>query len=163
MPKLAQTVSVSSDRSSSDVLQLIADYQRAARVAVGGLKRQTGTSNLLRAWKSEKISRSGRLVEPHGRYSFHGVGCRFEISGRIIDIDFGPAGRHDGFDADRLRKYANSAFEWLDMDDAHIDKSLRSFESSGLIIRPNLEPSPHLFYFADDLDSTATPAKRKTR
>jgi hypothetical protein len=91
------------------------------------------------------------------------MGCRFEISGRIIEVDFGPSGRHDGFDAWRLQQYAESAFEWLDLRSAAINRSLRSLESTGLIIRPDWNPSPHLYYFADDLENGHSGVKRKTR
>lgn len=163
MPKLATIASASADPRSSDVLQLIVDYQRAARAAGVGLKRQSGAANLLSAWRAGKLRQSGRLTQPRGRYSFHGTGCRFEISGRTVEVDFGPSGRHDGFDAWRLQQYAQSAFEWLDLHGAAINRSLRNLESTGLIIRPELNPSPHLYYFADDLENGASASKRKTR
>lgn len=163
MLKLATTASVSDDRKASDVLQLIADYQRAARAAVVGLKRQSAAANLLSAWKSGKLPRTGRLKQPRGRYSFHGAGCRFEISGRNIDVDFGPSGRHDGFDSWRLQQYAQSAFEWLDLHPKEIEQSLLNLESSGLIVCPKLEPTPHLYYFKDDLENRAFSPKRKSR
>ncbi|MGA2441028.1 MAG: hypothetical protein ABSH08_08720 [Tepidisphaeraceae bacterium] len=162
MPKAATIASVSADRRSSDVLQLIVDYQRAARAAVVGLRRQTGVANLLQAWKAGKLRRAGQLRQPRGRYSFHGTGCRFQISGRTVDVDFGPSGRHDGFDAWRLGQYARSAFEWLDVSGTVISRSLRDLESSGLIVRPELNPSPHLYYFADDLGNGQSASKRRT-
>jgi hypothetical protein len=163
MPKLATIAFASADRRSSDVLQLIVDYQRAVRAAVVGLKRQSGTANLLNAWKAGKIRQSGRLTQPRGKYSFHGTGCRFEISGRAIEVDFGPSGRFDGFDAWRLQQYAESAFEWLDLQSASIGRSLQNLESTGLIVRPELNPSPHLYYFADDVENGHSTSKRKAR
>jgi hypothetical protein len=162
MLKQALTASASVNQNTSDVLQLIADYQRAARAAVVGLKRQSATTNLINAWRSGKLRRSGRLRRPRGRYSFHGVGCRFEISGRNIEVDFGPLGRHDGFDSWRLQQYAQSAFEWLDIGPHEIERSLRNLESTGLIVCPRLEPAPHLYYFANDLEDRVPTPKHKS-
>ena len=163
MRKLATIASVSDDSKSSDILQLIVDYQRAARAAVVGLKRQSGSSNPFHAWRAGKLRQSGRLIQPRGKYSFHGTGCRFEIGGRNVDVDFGPSGRHDGFDAWRLQQYAESAFEWLDLHSSTINRSLRNLESTGLIVRPELDPSPHLYYFTDDLGNGHSTSKRKAR
>jgi hypothetical protein len=162
MRKLATIASVSDDSKSSDILQLIVDYQRAARAAVVGLKRQSGSSNPFHAWRAGKLRQSGRLIQPRGKYSFHGTGCRFEIGGRNVDVDFGPSGRHDGFDAWRLEQYAASAFEWLDISGSAIHRGLRNLEASGLIVRPELDPSPHLYYFRDDIENGSS-AKRKAR
>ena len=161
--KPATIAFASADPRSADVLQLIVDYQRAARAAVVGLKRQAGSANLLSSWRMGKLRQSGRLAQPRGRYSFHGTGCRFEISGRVLEVDFGPSGRHDGFDAWRLQQYAGSAFEWLDLHSSAINRSLRNLESTGLIVRPELDPSPHLYYFTDDLGNGHSTSKRKAR
>lgn len=54
-----------------------------------------------------RIPRSGTL--PSGRtYFFHGIGCRFRKEGQTTDMDFGPEGRIDGFDAWRLNSFAQS-------------------------------------------------------
>jgi hypothetical protein len=88
---------------------------------------------------------------PKARYRFHGVGCRFEIDGRVVDVEFGPSGRHDGFDVWRLGQYASSAFEWQGMDENQIETALSRLKNSGAIRQPHWEPSPHLLYLAEDI------------
>ena len=146
MPKLAPTESAWIDADGGDVLQLIADYRRAASMAVNGLKLQSDAADLLRAWRAGELPKSGPLKSPKGRYTFHGVGCRFQIARRIIDVDFGPNGRHDGFDSPRLSLYAESSFEWNDFTPERIEEGLLDLEAAGLIVKPESEPSPHLYY-----------------
>jgi hypothetical protein len=161
MPKLASTVSTSAERAASEVLELIAEFQRCARAAVGGLRRQSGTTDLLRAWRSGRLTRSGRLLDPRGRYTFHGVGCRFEIAGRIIDVDFGPRGRHDGFDLWKLQQFAESSFEWEHLDDQAIQDGMRRCEVTGVVVNPKLAPSPDLSYLAEHLNMKASRARQR--
>src|ERR1043165_4077493 len=115
MLKLAPTRSAFANPHTADVIQLIADYQRAARIAVSSLRRESKNGDPLTAWRRGRLKRSGRLKEPKGRYSFHGSGCRFIIADRTVDVDFGPGGRYDGFDSWRLAQYAGSAFEWREL------------------------------------------------
>jgi len=124
------------------------DYRRAAAAAVNGLRQQAEALDLLRAWRSGVLPRQGRLARPKGRYTFHGVGCRFEIARRVVDVDFGPDNRYDGFDAWRLALYAASAFEWQDLPPERIGTGLAELEVSGLIHRPGAEPAAHLYYLA---------------
>jgi hypothetical protein len=137
------------------VLELIADYQRAARALVGALRQLAQTDDLLSAWHSGRIAESGRMELLKARYRFHGVGCRFEIGGRIVDVDFGPDGRHDGFDAWRLVEYANSAFEWQGMDQEQIESALNRLKASGAVRAPQWPPSQHLLYLSEDLTGSA--------
>jgi hypothetical protein len=68
----------------------------------------------------------------------------------VVDVDFGPKGRFDGFDAWRLHKYAKSAFEWPDLTLSKIENGLRELENSKLIFRPGWELSEHLYFFKGD-------------
>ncbi len=148
MPKQALTAFDLTDIETSDVLQLVFDYQRAVAAAVAGLERQAGTPHLLAACHAGRLPRRGRLADPQGTYAFHGVGCRFEIARRTIDVDFGPDGRHDGFDAWRLGLFAASAFEWQHLASTHLDSGLAELQAAGVIHQPAWEPSPHLLYLA---------------
>src|SRR5207248_3183041 len=127
--KQASTASVTVDPQTWEVFQLIANYQQATRVAVAGLQKQSGKRNLLRAWHESAVPRAGKLDHPKGRYQFHGGGCRFEVAGRTIEVDFGPSGRFDGFDTYRLEQYAASAFEWSNLTTSQINTGLRELES----------------------------------
>jgi hypothetical protein len=148
MPKQALTAFDLTDRGTAEALQLILDYRRSVDAAVAALQRQSGVDDLLVGHRAGRIARRGRLEYPRGLFAFHGVGCRFEIAGRTVDVDFGPDGRHDGFDAWRLGLYAASAFEWQDLSPDRIAAGLAELETSGLIHRPGWEPSTHLYYLS---------------
>jgi hypothetical protein len=150
------------------VLQLIANYQGSARATVAELQNIARTNDLLSARRRGKLPRTGRLPEPGGRYSFHGVGCRFEVAKRVIDVDFGPDGRHDGFDAWRLEKFADSAFEWSQLSARDIESGLKHLEVTRVIANPRWDPSPHLYYCVEDMDmrnsrKAATPRLQSRR
>jgi hypothetical protein len=100
-------------------------------------------------------------VGTNGEIKFHGIGCRFEINGRIIDVDFGPAQRHDGINAIKLMRFAESSFEWRHLEPRDIAFGLRQLQNSGVLAYPVLEPSPQLAYLAADLAPQA--AQRSNR
>jgi hypothetical protein len=150
MLKQAQIASAFADERTSEIIQLIADYQRAVKIAVTAMKKQFKSAQLLRDCRAGKFARRGALENPKGRYQFHGGGCRVEISKRVIDFDFGPDGRTDGFDAWRLNQYAQSAFEWGQFEMKQIEMGLAELTSAGLIHNPGLAPGTSLYYFAGD-------------
>ncbi len=127
-------------------MQLIFDYQRATHAAVAALKNQFGSSNLLADLRAGKIPRKGSLDEYRGRFQFHGIGCRFDISKRVVDVDFGPGGRCDGFDAWRLHKYAESAFDWQSITLEEIEKGIQALELSKLICHLHNPMVQHLYF-----------------
>ena len=148
MPKQALTAFDLTDQGTAAALQLVLDYRRAVDAAVAALQRQAGTQDLWGALRSGSLSRRGRLAVPRGTFAFHGIGCRFEIARRTVDVDFGPDGRYDGFDAWRLSLYARSAFEWEHLSADQLTAGLAELKSDGLIHEPQWEPSPHLLYLA---------------
>jgi hypothetical protein len=125
---------------------LVSHFQRAAAALVGEFRKETKTKDLLRGWKQGRISKTGRLKRSKARYSFHGTGCRFELGGRTIEVEFGPSGRVDGFDAWRLEKYAASTFEWNGFAGERIQGGLQALEADGEIVRPGWEPTPEMYY-----------------
>jgi hypothetical protein len=161
MPKLASIDSISDDRNASETLESIAEFQRCARAVVAGLQKQAGSKDLLGAWRQGRLKRSGRLLAATGKYTFHGIGCRFEVNGCIIDVDFGPAQRHNGIDASKLMRFAESSFEWRHLEPRDIEFGLRQLQNSGVLAYPVLEPSPQLAYLAADLAPQA--AQRSNR
>src|SRR5579862_4861588 len=90
-----------SRRSATDaanrLLVLIRAYQETAAHAVKVVKSTYGIGNPLEAYHAKRIAKSGSLNAngTRGDYEFHGVGCRFEMNGTVVDVDFGPAGRCD--------------------------------------------------------------------
>jgi hypothetical protein len=150
MLKQELIASAFADEHTSEIIQLIADYQRAAKIAVTSLKQQTKSNDLLGDYHAGAIPKRGTLLKPRGKYQFHGIGCLFEINKRIVDVDFGPKGRFDGFDVWRLHKYAESAFEWRDLTFGQIENGVRQLENAELIFRPGWELSEHLYFFKAD-------------
>ncbi len=148
MPKQALTAFDLTDRGTADVLQLVLDYRRSVDAAVFALQSQSGRDDLWASRRAGLIPRRGRLRSPRGVFTFHGVGCRFDIARRTVDFDFGPDGRHDGFDAWRLGLYAKAAFEWQHVEPEQITAGLTNLQVDGLIHQPRWEPSPHLLYLA---------------
>lgn len=94
------------------------------------------------------IPRRGTL--PSGReYSFHGIGCRFVKDGVTTDMDFGPDGRIDGFDAWRLHLFARSCYAnktSLNSIQTGLDKLL----TSGAITKLNPTICNHLYFPTGD-------------
>jgi hypothetical protein len=134
--------------SNGNLLDLIQCYQQAALAAVEELRSQVGTVDLLRAVNSRAAPRQGIL--PSGKtYEFHGVGCRFERDQQTVDVDFGPGGRCDGFDAWRLWMFAQKFVEWKAFHDLNlIRRGLEDLIAKGHVCAPRLAPSEHLFYLA---------------
>ena len=68
--------------------------------------------SLIQAKSSGTYPRSGRIAD--GEYSFHGLGCRFELdSGEIVDFDLSPDDE-PFFDEYRLRVFLESRSEQWD-------------------------------------------------
>jgi hypothetical protein len=135
---------------TSELLQLISDYQRAVRTTVTGLMKQTGSKNLLADSRSGMFPRKGVLLSPNGTYAFHGIGCRFEVGSRVVDVDFGPDGNFDGFDAWRLHLYANSAFEWNEFTLDKIETGLAELTTAKIVATSPQALFNHLYFFVAD-------------
>ena|SRR6266496_1369047 len=129
------------------ILALIQSYQRIARLAIGAMNQRFQATNILSALADGQIPRHGKLEQ--GSFAFHGVGCRFQLSEGIIDIDFGPNGRFDGFDAWRLMLFAQENSRQLKCPkytQEQVQRGIDELLKAGEIVSPKLEPSPHLYY-----------------
>jgi hypothetical protein len=132
------------------VLNMICDYQRHVAGFVAAAKIKFGHHDLLAAWRHGHVPKDGMLDDPHEtRYSFHGVGCRVTSDKAEMEFDFGPDGRHDGFDAWRLHPFAVShAAEYPEFKRlALLELTLEELLLSEVIFSPRWSPSPHLLYF----------------
>jgi hypothetical protein len=128
-------------------LALIDLYRRAVDRAVKRLYAAFCEDDLLRAVNLRKIPREGTL-DDGTTYRFHGVGCEVDDRNVVVDFDFGPDRRHDGFDAWRLRAFAEQFSEWTEYHDIRIvEERMKELERDGLIRNPHWDPSPHLYYF----------------
>ncbi|AKV02707.1 hypothetical protein AKJ09_09370 [Labilithrix luteola] len=106
----------------------------------------------MRAARASPTARTGEL--PNGaRYEFHGVGCRYSSSTFVVDFDFGPDGRTDGFDAWRLALFAETQGAEFSQSLAEIDSDLHQLMKEGAVIAPRLSPSEHLLYLAREKPS----------
>ena len=94
------------------ILPLIEAYQSHVAEACQLFRSKLGvTGNILAAWRripfddydsddKPSIPGSGTLdANRNITYSFHGIGCRVMFGSLDVDFDFGPRGRHDGFDS----------------------------------------------------------------
>lgn len=87
--------------------RLIADYQRAVRLAVtlleqAGIARPSSNGE----WAFLGIPQRGELPG-NVRYFKHGYGCAVHLPAATVDFDFGANGEIDGFDLWRLAGFAN--------------------------------------------------------
>ena len=84
---------------------LIHDYLRAAESLSSRLAAAFGVSDLPSGRRSRSIPRTGET--PDGiEFRFHGAGCWMTDGDTTVDIDFGPDGTIDVFDAWRLHVYS---------------------------------------------------------
>ncbi|MFO8013107.1 MAG: hypothetical protein R6X20_07360 [Phycisphaerae bacterium] len=132
------------------MLAMIGDYQRRVGRFVQAAKAFLGEEDLLAASLAGRLPEEGRLDDAQGSaFCFHGTGCEVRTVDAEVDFDFGPEGRHDGFDAWRLHTFAESrpqAYpEFQDM--AVIERALEELQNSDVIFSPRWLPSPHLLYF----------------
>ena len=130
---------------------LIRSYQKQVSSVVEALRRELGSNDLLADWHSGAIPQSGTLSGGI-HFSFHGVGCTATASDYLVNFDFGPGGRHDGFDAWRLWQFARSkAKDYPDLQDVDdVRREVQRLASRGVVWCPNKYPSGHLFYLSSD-------------
>lgn len=146
------------------LLPIVRQYLRMAEDAVSSLRNEYQSSNVLAARRDGIVPKSGVLRDGWS-FNFHGVGCRFEKGASAIDVDFGPGGRSDGFDAWRIWRFARESLGMRDVELATIEAEFASLQTNGSVIAPNWDPSPHLYYLSaavrDGNDSNQEQAARK--
>jgi hypothetical protein len=155
----------------SAIIPLIHIYQQYVGEAIGLFRSNLGVrGNLLRAWRRSllppdpkdlndgpAISQRGSLDLDRGiTYSFHGIGCRLDFDGHVIDFDFGPDQRYDGFDAWRLHLLAGSLPEFQAFADVDVvQQHLSGLAAIGRITKLDSVIGGHLYFFTDPSDSRA--------
>jgi hypothetical protein len=129
------------------------EYIKEATRMVDHFRQSHPFQDLVRAWRSGEVSSSGNLPgDVH--YQFHGSGCIFQSPNRTVDLDFGPQGRCDGFDAWRVFQFATANYgEDAIPSLADFTEGILELEKSGEVKKPGWGPSPHLFYFSASLES----------
>jgi len=138
-----------SNQLRASLLRLIADYQRRVAAFAQAVQAKYGKGDLLAAWLAGEIPQDGMLDDQkETRFTFHSVGCCVTSVEAEVDFDFGPEGRHDGFDGWRLWTLAESRpQEYPQFQRPEIVESvLGELVTEGIVIRPHRMPSPHLCY-----------------
>ena len=84
-------------------------------------------------------------------YAFHGCGLCAQLANAKIDFDFGDNDRVDGFDAWRLKAFADSKPKLYQMFNTEkiIQIELDRLEQSGLIYQPGTFPGSSNYYWVD--------------
>jgi hypothetical protein len=93
----------------TELIRVIEDYLEQSSYLIDQLKKTTGKSDLMRAWRSGQLEKSGQIDELI--YEFHGVGIYIEKNGYGVEIDFLPEGKVGGFDSWRLWQFVKKSPE----------------------------------------------------
>ena len=132
---------------------IIEEYIEQAKKLCRKLKDVYGEDDVVSGWRQRRIPQSGYLDKSRKiKFSFHGVGCRFESPELIIDIDFDKDGGCEGFDLWRVGLLINDNGKFKDSifrDGLVLEKSFKDLEMSGAIFCPRLEPATHLYYLSE--------------
>ncbi|WP_415763192.1 DUF6896 domain-containing protein [Pseudomonas sp. CP4] len=112
------------------------------------LKKKFGTRNILRLWRSGQIERCGEIIDGV-EYELHGVGCAIHFPTELVDFDYGPNNRIDGFDVWRLYMYAaDRPEEYKKYTDINfLESEFKSYIDSGRIKK--ISPSDDLYELID--------------
>jgi hypothetical protein len=132
--------------------RVIAEYFDTASELLKMLEPRLGGKTPLAAWRSGVLPKEGFLdSQARVHYSFHGVGCSFRASGRVVDVDFDASGRVSGVDLWRLRQFLESAPElYPDLRSREQQElAFRSLVETGELVKSGGHPSPHLFRLCD--------------
>lgn len=117
---------------------------------------------LLDVSRAEDVMRKGWAIESpmsfrqHGlarsgsvggfKYTFHGIGCRFDFGDHMVDYDYGHAGRTDGFDLWRLKIYGEQFDRFKEYaESVRLESDFNEAISEGRI-RKSQEPYDKLYY-----------------
>lgn len=143
--------------SNSTLLGLIKDYIACSKYMCDLLCDYYGieSESILRARRIGEIPPKGS-IEGRMSFEFHGGGCYFEFEKGTIDIDFGPNGRCDGFDRNRLFDFLMTSEVRSVQYQQYTEENqfMNSFElliKNSLIICPNWYPNPTLYYLKESV------------
>jgi hypothetical protein len=140
-----------------ELLQLINDYQQYVAKACRLLREHLHEEDsILGVWQTRKIPQRGFLDDSRTiRYFFHGIGCRVEFGSIMVDFDFGPDERHDGFDAWRLSRFAKTVATHASfVDHNQLHEELKRLHEAGTLVHLTQTVGGHLFFFPDTNHST---------
>lgn len=126
---------------------LIEDFQQTAKVVAEEFYNKYNRKDLLRAWHDKTIAQKGSLNDIVQKYAFHGAGLYAKLKGKEVDFDFGPDDRIDGFDAWRLKEFADSQKKYKDKwSSKSIESGLEELMKNGTIYKPGSHPGTTNYY-----------------
>jgi len=146
----------------SPILSLIEAYRSRVAEACNLFHAKLGvTGNILAAWRRIPIENYDSSITPSlqqegvldssRNITYHGIGCCIHFGSLNVDFDFGPHGRHGGFDAWRLHLYAKTSEEFRELADQDlIQRHLDALVDSGIIVKSKPGLGGHLYYLACD-------------
>lgn len=137
------------------IKDLIKDFQKTSRLVADKFYEKYGTKELLLGVNSDKtIPRQGSfgIIKSYG---FHGCGLYAKLADSEIDFDFGDDNRVDGFDAWRLKGFADSKPKLYSMfnTEKRIQSELDKLEQSGQIHNPGTFPGSSNYYWVGTADT----------
>lgn len=133
------------------IQDLILDFQKTARLVAEMFYEKYGTTELLSAVISQKtIPRQGSFGIIKS-YAFHGCGLYAKLPDTEVDFDFGDNDRIDGFDAWRLKKFADGKPSLYPMflTEQAIRHELEKLEQAGMIHKPGTYPGSSNYYWSN--------------
>lgn len=134
------------------IKDLIIDFQKTSLLVAEKFYEKYGTKELLLSVNSsQKIPRKGSFGIIKS-YSFHGCGLYAKLKDLEIDFDFGDNNRVDGFDAWRLKAFAENKPKLYHMfnSEKSIQKELGKLEEMGKIFKPGSFPGSSNYYWTSE-------------
>jgi hypothetical protein len=131
------------------IYNLIRYYIETSGGLAAKVRQQFGEDNLLRGWRSGAIPQEG-TTSSGVAFRFHGVGCEFTSQQATIDIDFGPDGRCDGFDAIHIWRFANANAPNETWTTDEIAAEIERLTKEGVIACPGWNPTPRFYYLSGE-------------
>lgn len=143
---------------SHHTIAFVEDYLHHVRKVCELFETQLGATMPRQAYRSGRIPAHGVLGDEGSiEYRFHGNGCEVFFGDVLVDFDFGPGDRVDGFDQWRLSRFVKSrADEYPELQNpVALKRAFGALKSAGLIVCPRWSPGPHLSYFAHAIEEAA--------
>lgn len=152
------------------LVDLITDYQENVERVMNAFKQEFNRIDLLTAYRHDKIyPQVGSLKKYHiKRYAFHGIGLADVFDDNTsVDFDFAflPEQRYDGFDLWRLGEFVSSRPDKYKkyLDKEKLEKDFNSLVESGVIVKPDCEPSTTLYFFLSSLTKSKSTNNKKEK
>ncbi len=95
---------ITKEKVMNDLEQLIVEYLKEVEQGLKLIDQKIGRRDILAAWRQKLLPRKG-VLQDGIEYELHGIGCCLIFPDHMVDFDFAPGGRSDGFDLWRLGLY----------------------------------------------------------